>query len=64
MRDAEIGAQRQVLIDRLQPLGARILRTAEGDRPVFQQLLNDLPLLLCVGLWAVSVAIIIYGPTF
>ena len=27
-------------------------------------LLTDRPLLLCVGLWAVAVAIIIYGPTF
>jgi hypothetical protein len=25
-------------------------------------LLNDKPLLLCVGLWAIAVAVIIYGP--
>jgi 4-hydroxybenzoate polyprenyltransferase len=41
-----------------------LVHQKEGGGSPSDMLLNDLPLLLCVGLWAVSVAIIIYGPTF
>jgi 4-hydroxybenzoate polyprenyltransferase len=34
-----------------------------GGNPA-DMLLTDRPLLLCVGLWAATVAVIIYGPTF
>jgi 4-hydroxybenzoate polyprenyltransferase len=41
-----------------------LVHQKEGGGSPSDMLLNDLPLLLCVGLWALSVAIIIYGPTF
>jgi 4-hydroxybenzoate polyprenyltransferase len=41
-----------------------LVHQKEGGGSPSDMLLNDRPLLLCVGLWAVSVAIIIYGPAF
>jgi 4-hydroxybenzoate polyprenyltransferase len=41
-----------------------LVHQKEGGGSPSDMLLNDLPLLLCVGLWALSVAIIIYGPSF
>jgi hypothetical protein len=34
----------------------------EGGGSPAQTLLNDRPLLACVALWALAVALIIYGP--
>ena len=41
-----------------------LVHQKEGGGSPSDMLLNDWPLLVCVGLWAVSVAIIIYGPAF
>ena len=41
----------------------RDLSTSLGGGSPTDMLLNDRPLLLCVGLWAAAVAFIIYGPT-
>jgi 4-hydroxybenzoate polyprenyltransferase len=39
-----------------------LVHQREGGGSPSEMLLNDRPLLLCVALWAVAVAIIIYGP--
>jgi len=41
-----------------------LVHQKEGGGSPSDMLLTDRPLLLCVGLWAATVAIIIYGPTF
>jgi len=41
-----------------------LVHQKEGGGSPSDMLLNDRPLLLCVGLWAAAVAFIIYGPTF
>jgi 4-hydroxybenzoate polyprenyltransferase len=41
-----------------------LVHQKEGGGSPSDMLLTDRPLLLCVGLWAASVAFIIYGPTF
>jgi 4-hydroxybenzoate polyprenyltransferase len=41
-----------------------LVHLKEGGGNPSDMLLNDRPLLLCVGLWASSVALIIYGPAF
>jgi 4-hydroxybenzoate polyprenyltransferase len=41
-----------------------LVHLKEGGGNPSDMLLNDRPLLLCVGLWAFSVALIIYGPAF
>jgi 4-hydroxybenzoate polyprenyltransferase len=41
-----------------------LVHQKDGGGSPSDMLLNDRPLLICVGLWAVSVAIIIYGPAF
>lgn len=39
-----------------------LVHQKEGGGSPSAMLLNDKPLLLCVGLWAIAVAVIIYGP--
>lgn len=39
-----------------------LVHQKEGGGSPSEMLLNDRPLLLCVGLWAAAVALIIYGP--
>ena len=41
-----------------------LVHQKDGGGSPTDMLLNDRPLLLCVGLWAAAVAFIIYGPTF
>jgi 4-hydroxybenzoate polyprenyltransferase len=41
-----------------------LVHLKEGGGNPSDMLLTDIPLLLCVSLWTVAVAIIIYGPTF
>jgi 4-hydroxybenzoate polyprenyltransferase len=41
-----------------------LVHQKDGGGSPSDLLLNDRPLLVCVGLWALSVAIIIYGPAF
>ena len=41
-----------------------LVHQKEGGGSPSDMLLTDRPLLLCVGLWAAAVALIIYGPTF
>jgi 4-hydroxybenzoate polyprenyltransferase len=41
-----------------------LVHQKEGGGSPSDMLLTDRPLLLCVGLWAVAVAFIIYGPAF
>jgi len=41
-----------------------LVHLKEGGGSPSDMLLNDRPLLLCVGLWAAAVALIIYGPAF
>jgi len=41
-----------------------LVHLKEGGGSPSDMLLTDRPLLLCVGLWAAAVAIIIYGPAF
>jgi 4-hydroxybenzoate polyprenyltransferase len=41
-----------------------LVHQKDGGGSPSDMLLNDRPLLVCVGLWALSVAIIIYGPAF
>ncbi len=41
-----------------------LVHLKEGGGSPSDMLLADRPLLLCVGLWATAVAILIYGPTF
>jgi 4-hydroxybenzoate polyprenyltransferase len=41
-----------------------LVHLKDGGGSPSDMLLNDRPLLLCVGLWAAAVALIIYGPTF
>ena len=40
-----------------------LVHQKDGGGSPTDMLLNDRPLLLCVGLWATAVAFIIYGPT-
>jgi hypothetical protein len=41
-----------------------LVHLKEGGGSPADMLLTDKPLLLCVALWTVAVAIIIYGPSF
>ncbi|HEX2456526.1 MAG TPA: decaprenyl-phosphate phosphoribosyltransferase [Vicinamibacterales bacterium] len=41
-----------------------LVHQKEGGGSPAEMLLTDRPLLLCVGLWALAVAIIIYGPVY
>jgi 4-hydroxybenzoate polyprenyltransferase len=41
-----------------------LVHLKEGGGSPSDMLLTDRPLLLCVGLWAATVAVIIYGPAF
>ena len=40
-----------------------LVHQKEGGGSPAEMLLNDRPLLLCVALWAATVAVIIYGPS-
>jgi 4-hydroxybenzoate polyprenyltransferase len=41
-----------------------LVHLKEGGGSPSDMLLTDRPLLVCVGIWAVAVAVLIYGPTF
>jgi hypothetical protein len=40
-----------------------LVHQKEGGGSPTEMLLNDRPLLICVALWALTVALIIYGPS-